>query len=57
MLQKYAPLRDTFLQRYHATITVREYYDAKRHLISLENLEVAAPMAATAFGAAGAADA
>ena len=52
MLRKFAVLRDAFLERYDASLRVRDYYDAKKHLVVLENLDVAAPKAATAFATA-----
>ena len=51
MLQKYAPLRDAFLQRYDAAMTVREYCHAKDGVVKLVPLEQAAPKAAKAFAA------
>jgi hypothetical protein len=52
MLRKFAMLRDDFLAQCDATLRVRDYYDAKKHLVMLEDLDVAAPNAATAFGTA-----
>jgi hypothetical protein len=52
MLRKFAILRDAFLERSAPTLKVREYYEAKKHLIALENLETAAPTAARVFTSA-----
>jgi hypothetical protein len=52
MLQKYAPLRDGFLQRYEPRMSVREYYTAKQGLVQLKPLEEVAPKAAAAFASA-----
>ena len=49
MLRKFAILQERFVQQYGPTISVREYYQAKRDVVMLENLERAAPKAATAF--------
>lgn len=50
MLQKYAPLRDAFLQRYDTGLTVREYCRARQGVVQLMPLEKVAPKAALAFG-------
>jgi len=49
MLQKYAPLRDAFLEGHDATLCVREYFEMNKALVIRENLEEAAPKAAGAF--------
>jgi len=49
MLQKYAHLRDAFVEAHDVTLSVREYYDEKKNLVILEDLKLAAPYAATAF--------
>ena len=49
MLWKFAILQERFVQQYGPTLSVREYYHAKRDVVMLENLERAAPKAATAF--------
>jgi hypothetical protein len=52
MLQKYAPLRDAFLEGYDATLSVREYFEMKKTLVLRENLEASALKAAGAFAIA-----
>jgi hypothetical protein len=49
MLVKYAPLRDRFVQTYGSAIPVRQYYETKKDLVALVNLERVAPKAAAAF--------
>jgi len=52
MLRKFAILRDSFLRDYDSKLRVGDYYAAKKHLVILENLEVAAPKAAEVFASA-----
>jgi hypothetical protein len=49
MLRKFAILRDSFLQCYEPTLSVRAYYYAKKDVVMLQNLERAAPKAVRAF--------
>src|SRR5260370_27460137 len=49
MLRKFAILRDAFLEHYEPTLSVRDYYHAKKDLVTLQNLERGAPKAAVAF--------
>jgi hypothetical protein len=49
MLRKFAELQQGFIQAYGATMTVKDYYQAKRGLVELRNLERDAPLAACVF--------
>jgi hypothetical protein len=49
MLRKFAELQHRFVEAYGATMTVRDYYDTKRRLVALRNLERDAPLAACVF--------
>ena len=49
MLRKFAELQHRFVQAYGATMTVRDYYQAKRGVVELRNLERDAPLAARVF--------
>jgi hypothetical protein len=43
MLRKFAGLQTRFVNQYGPTLSVREYYNAKKDLVTLQNLERAAP--------------
>lgn len=49
MLRKFADLQGELVGKYGADITVREYYQLKKHLIRIVNLKSASPTVATAF--------
>lgn len=49
MLRKFAELQTAFVTKYGSDITVREYFELKKHLIQIVNLKSASPTVASAF--------
>jgi hypothetical protein len=49
MLRKFADLQAELVAKYGAEMTVREYFDTRRHLVAIVNLKLVSPTVAHAF--------
>jgi hypothetical protein len=49
MLRKFADLQAALVAKYGAELTVREYFEIKKHLVTIVNLKLVSPSVASAF--------